>query len=94
MKKALLAVGALISVSVMAKTVILYDDGTQYTVENNEKVCVSDYSQLYRLKQWGSGDMELKVLPSLKRDHVWGQVAKAISVVLNGVKPMYRGPKG
>ena len=60
MKKALLAVGALISVSVMAKTVILYDDGTQYTVESNEKVYVSDYSQLYHFKQWGDGDIDLR----------------------------------
>jgi len=72
MRTIVAAMAALFTMVLSAKTVILYDDGTQYTVEQNEKVYVSDYSQLYHFKQWGSGDMELrKVLPSLKRDHVY-----------------------
>lgn len=63
---------SVVSASVMAKTVILYDDGTQYTVENNEKVYVSNYSQLHYLKQYSNGDIKLrKILPSVKRDHVY-----------------------
>tara|TARA_R100000231_G_C5302355_1_gene157959 strand:- start:167 stop:610 length:444 start_codon:yes stop_codon:yes gene_type:complete len=70
--KALAAILAVISISALAQTVILYDDGTQYTVADNEKVYVSNYSKLYYLKQYSDGDIQLnKVLPSLKRDHVY-----------------------
>ncbi len=69
MKTVVAAVAALFAVFVSAQTVILYDDGTQYTVEDSEHVYVSNYRKLFQLKQYSKGDIQLnKVLPNAKRD--------------------------
>lgn len=70
--KRLMAVLAAASVMMAsAQTVILYDDGTQYTVSESEHVYVSNYSKLYQLKTYSKGDILLnKVVPSQKRDYV------------------------
>lgn len=64
-----------ISLSVMfasAQTVILYDDGSQYTVKGNEKVYVSNYSKLYYTKAYSRGDILFHLtLPNTKKDHVY-----------------------
>jgi hypothetical protein len=54
-----------------AETVILFDDGLQYTLSESEKVYVSNYSKLYYLKQYSKGDIKLtQISPTTKRDHV------------------------
>ena len=69
--RALIALTALVALGATAQTVILYDDGTQYTVKDSEHVYVSNYRNLYQLKQYSKGDIKLnKVLPSDKRDYV------------------------
>jgi len=55
-----------------AQTVILYDDGSQYTVQDNEKVYVSHYSKLYYTKAYSRGDILFHLtLPNTKKDHVY-----------------------
>jgi hypothetical protein len=70
--KQLLALLATVGVMLAsAETVILYDDGSQYTVSSSEHVYVSNYSKLYQLKTYSKGDIKLnQVLPSDKRDYV------------------------
>lgn len=71
MKRIALGLVGLFALGAMAQTVILYDDGTQYTVDASEHVYVSNYRKLYQLKQYSKGDIQLnKVLPSEKRDYV------------------------
>jgi hypothetical protein len=61
----------LVALGATAETVILYDDGSQYTVKDSEHVYVSNYRKLYQMKQYSKGDIKLnKVLPSDKRDYV------------------------
>ena len=63
---------AAVSTIVFAEPVILYDDGSQYTVEDGEHVYVSNYSRLYHLQQYTKGDIQLrKVLPWAGRDQVY-----------------------
>jgi hypothetical protein len=70
--KALIALLAAVSTMAFAKTVILYDDGSQYTVEDSEHVYVSNYSRLYQMKQYSKGDIQLrKVSPWTGRDRVY-----------------------
>ena len=70
--KKLIALLAAVSTMAFAKTVILYDDGSQYTVEDSEHVYVSNYSRLYQLKQYSKGDIQLrKVSPWTGRDQVY-----------------------
>jgi len=71
MKKTLLA--ALFASSVAsASTVILYDDGSQYTLKDSENIYISNHRALYQMKTYSKGDVNLrKVLPSTERDHVY-----------------------
>ena len=69
--RALLALAVLVALGASAQTVILYDDGTQYTVSDSEHVYVSYYSKLYQLKTYSKGDVFFKkIVPSQKRDYV------------------------
>ena len=69
--RAFLALAALFAFGASAQTVILWDDGTQYTVKDGEHVYISDHRKLYVLKQYSKGDIKLtKVSPSDKRDYV------------------------
>ena len=62
---------ALITSAAAAQTVILFDDGLQYTLAENEKVYVSNYSKLYKMQTYSKGDVKLtKVSPTTKRDYV------------------------
>ena len=62
---------ALFAFGASAQTVILWDDGTRYTVKDGEHVYISDHRKLYVLKQYSKGDIKLtKVSPSDKRDYV------------------------
>lgn len=69
--KTFIALLAAFSTVALAQTVILFDDGLQYTLEQNEKVYVSNYSKLYRMQTYSKGDVKLtKVSPTIKRDYV------------------------
>lgn len=71
MKKLILMMATLSTVA-FAQTVILFDDGSQYTLKEGEDVFVSYYSQLYHLKKFSRGDIQLnKVLPWTSRDRVY-----------------------
>jgi len=71
MKTVVAAVAALFAVFVSAQTVILFDDGLQYTLGENEKVYVSNYSKLYQMQTYSKGDVKLtQILPTTKRDYV------------------------
>jgi hypothetical protein len=71
MKNLAAGLAVLVALGATAQTVILFDDGLQYTLSENEKVYVSDYSKLYYLKQYSKGDINLKqILPTTKRDYV------------------------
>lgn len=62
----------LLATTAVAKTVILYDDGTQYTVKDNEHVYVSNYRKLYYQKAYSRGDILFHLtLPNTKRDQVF-----------------------
>jgi hypothetical protein len=72
MKNVIAGLIGLVALGATAQTVILYDDGSQYTLKNNEKIYVTTYSKLYQLQQYGQGDFKLnKILPSAGRDHVY-----------------------
>lgn len=71
MKTVVAAVAALFAVFVSAQTVILFDDGLQYTLGENEEVYVSNYSKLYQMQTYSKGDVKLtQILPTTKRDYV------------------------
>jgi len=71
MKNILAFVSVVTTMFVSADTVILYDDGSQYTVKDNEKVYVSHYSKLYYTKAYSRGDILFHLtLPNTKKDHV------------------------
>ena len=71
MKRIALGLVGLFALGATAQTVILFDDGLQYTLSANEKVYVSNYSKLYYMKQYSKGDIKLtKILPTTKRDYV------------------------
>ena len=58
--RALLALAVLVALGATAQTVILYDDGTQYTVSDSEHVYVSYYSKLYQRNTYSKGDVFFK----------------------------------
>jgi len=71
MKQWIASVAAGATMLASAQTVILFDDGLQYTLSESEKVYVSNYSKLYYLKQYSKGDIKLtQISPTTKRDHV------------------------
>jgi hypothetical protein len=71
MRNVIASLIGLVALGATAETVILYDDGSQYTVKDSEHVYVSNYRKLYQMKQYSKGDIKLnKVLPSDKRDYV------------------------
>jgi hypothetical protein len=60
-----------VALAATAQTVILYDDGSQYTVADNEKVYVSDYSRLFKKRENSHGTITLtSVYPNADRDYV------------------------
>ena len=57
--------------AVPAATVINYDDGSTYTLENNERIYVEPHKKLFKKKQWSNGGMVFSVAkPNSKRDYV------------------------
>lgn len=69
MKKILLFAGLTVSMLASGATVILYDDGSQYTVKDNEHIYVSNYQKLYHQKRYSRGDVLFHLtLPNTKRD--------------------------
>ena len=71
MKNLIAGLVTLFALTATAQTVILFDDGLQYTLDPNEKVYVTNYSKLYQMQSYSKGDVKLtKVLPTTKRDHV------------------------
>ena len=71
MKKLMAGLVAFVVLSATAQTVILFDDGLQYTLDPNEKVYVTNYSKLYQMQSYSRGDVKLtQVLPTTKRDYV------------------------
>jgi hypothetical protein len=71
MKQWIASVAAGATMLASAQTVILFDDGLQYTLDENEKVYVSNYSKLYQMQTYSKGDVKLtQILPTTKRDYV------------------------
>lgn len=68
--KGLLAVLGLWSAVAFGQTVILYDDGTQYTLGHGEHIYISIYDTLYQKKEYRKGDYYVRNYPSEKRDYV------------------------
>ena len=57
MKNILAFAAVLTTMIVSADTVILYDDGSQYTVEDNEHIFISNYQKLYYQQRYSRGDV-------------------------------------
>lgn len=71
MKQWIASIAAGATMLASAQTVILFDDGLQYTLGENEKVYVSNYSKLYQMQTYSKGDVKLtQILPTTKRDYV------------------------
>jgi len=71
MKNVIAGLVTLFALTATAQTVILFDDGLQYTLDPNEKVYVTNYSKLYQMQSYSKGDIKLtQVLPTTKRDYV------------------------
>lgn len=71
MKQWIASVAAGATMLASAQTVILFDDGLQYTLDENEKVYVTNYSKLYQMQTYSKGDVKLtQILPTTKRDYV------------------------
>lgn len=71
MKKWVASIAAGATMLASAQTVILFDDGLQYTLDENEEVYVSNYSKLYQMQTYSKGDVKLtQILPTTKRDYV------------------------
>ena len=68
--KNLLAVLGVWSAVAFSQTVILYDDGSQYTLGYGEHIYISIYDTLYQKKQYSKGDYYVRNYPSTKRDYV------------------------
>ena len=69
MKNILAFAAVLTTMFVSADTVILYDDGSQYTVEDNEHIFISNYQKLYYQQRYSRGDVLFHLtLPNTKRD--------------------------
>lgn len=72
MKNILALVAVVATMFVSADTVILYDDGSQYTVEDNEHIFISNYQKLYYQQRYSRGDVLFHLtLPNTKRDSVY-----------------------
>jgi hypothetical protein len=72
MKGVLAFISVVVVMVVSAETVVLYDDGSQYTLKENEKLYVTPYSKLYYTKQYSRGDILFHLtLPNTKRDEVY-----------------------
>jgi hypothetical protein len=69
MKNVLAVLGAWSAIA-FSQTVILYEDGSQYTLGHGEHIYISIYDTLYQKKQYNKGDYYVRNYPSEKRDYV------------------------
>ena len=63
--------------AVPAATVINYDDGSTYTLENNERIYVEPH-KLFKKKQWSNGGMVFSVANKLE-ERLCGTTTRRLS---------------